>query len=128
MAYCMAAYSYVIWEMGKMIQSAIVESADHAQRQGLYFIYYATVVIWSAFAVVWFGQEFGVLSIYQAEVGNMWANFGAKVHCNFRAFHPVPVHDACATAIHAYTALCNRSSSCNSWVLTHEHGTMQLLH
>ena len=84
MAYCMAAYSYVILGMGKMIQSAIAEADDHAQRQGLYFIYYATVVIWSAFAVVWFGQEFGVLSIYQAEVGNMWANFGAKVHISRR--------------------------------------------
>lgn len=91
MGYCMAAYSYVIWEMGKMIQSAIVESADHAQRQGLYFIYYATVVIWSAFAVVWFGQEFGVLSIYRAEVGNMWANFGAKVHCKLSAFNFVNI-------------------------------------
>ena len=79
MLYCMLAYSYVMWGMGKMIQSAIVESDDPAQRQGLYFIYYATLVIWSAFVVIWFWQELGVLSIYRAEVGNMWANFGAKV-------------------------------------------------
>ncbi|KAA6426844.1 MAG: adenylate guanylate cyclase [Trebouxia sp. A1-2] len=79
MLYCMVAYCYVIYSMGKMLQSAITESADASQRQGLLFIYYGTVVIWSAFVVVWFGQELGMLSIYRAELGNMLANFAAKV-------------------------------------------------
>lgn len=79
MAYCMAAYCYVMYSMGKMLQSAISESADSSQRQGLLFIYYGTVVIWSSFVVVWFGQELGVLSIYSAEMGNMLANFASKV-------------------------------------------------
>ena len=79
MLYCMVAYCYVIYSMGKMLQSAITESADASQRQGLLFIYYGTVVIWSAFVVVWFGQELGMLSIYRAELGNMLANFSAKV-------------------------------------------------
>ena len=75
----MVAYCYVIYSMGKMLQSAITESADASQRQGLLFIYYGTVVIWSSFVVVWFGQELGMLSIYRAELGNMLANFSAKV-------------------------------------------------
>ena len=79
MAYCMAAYCFVMYSMGKMLQSAISESADSSQRQGLLFIYYGTIVIWSTFVVVWFGQEFGVLSIFNAEMGNMLANFAAKV-------------------------------------------------
>ena len=79
MLYCMVAYCYVIYSMGKMLQSAITESADASQRQGLLFIYYGTVVIWSAFVVVWFGQELGMLSIYRAELGNMLANISAKV-------------------------------------------------
>ena len=79
MAYCMVAYVYVMYSMGKMLQSAISESADSSQRQGLLFIYYGTVVIWSTFAVVWFAQEFNVLSIRNAELGNMLANFAAKV-------------------------------------------------
>lgn len=79
MAYCMVAYVYVMYSMGKMLQSAISESADSSQRQGLLFIYYGTVVIWSTFAVVWFAQEFNVLSIKNAELGNMLANFAAKV-------------------------------------------------
>lgn len=79
MAYCMVAYVYVMYSMGKMLQSAISESADSSQRQGLLFIYYGTVVIWSTFAVVWFAQEFKVLSIRNAELGNMLANFAAKV-------------------------------------------------
>ena len=87
MLYCMVAYGYVMLGMGKMIQSAIEESDTSTQRQGLFFIYYATVVIWSAFVVVWFGQELGVLSIYRAEVGNMWANFGAKARAFLNLFH-----------------------------------------
>ncbi|DBA81613.1 hypothetical protein WJX77_010729 [Trebouxia sp. C0004] len=79
MLYCMVAYCYVIYSMGKMLQSAITESADASQRQGLLFIYYGTVIIWSSFAVVWFGQELGMLSIYRAELGNMLSNFSAKV-------------------------------------------------
>ncbi len=79
MLYCMVAYCYVIYSMGQMLQSAISESADATQRQGLLFIYYGTVVIWSAFVAVWFGQELGMLSIYRAELGNMLANFSAKV-------------------------------------------------
>jgi len=79
MFYCMVAYCYVIYSMGKMLQSAITESADASQRQGLLFIYYGTVIIWSAFVVVWFGQELGMLSVYRAELGNMLANFSAKV-------------------------------------------------
>jgi len=79
MLYCMVAYCYVIYSMGKMLQSAITESADASQRQGLLFIYYGTVIIWSAFVVVWFGQELGMLSVYRAELGNMLANFSAKV-------------------------------------------------
>ena len=79
MAYCMVAYVYVMYSMGKMLHSAISESADPSQRKGLLFIYYGTVVIWSTFVVVWFGQEFRVLSIYNAEMGNMLANFSAKV-------------------------------------------------
>lgn len=79
MLYCMVAYCYVIYSMGKMLQSAITESADSSQRQGLLFIYYGTVVIWSSFVVVWFGQELGMLSIYRSELGNMLANFAAKV-------------------------------------------------
>lgn len=79
MLYCMVAYCYVIYSMGQMLHSAIAESADSSQRQGLLFIYYGTVVIWSAFVVVWFGQELGMLSIYRAELGNMLANFSAKV-------------------------------------------------
>ena len=79
MAYCMVAYIYVMYSMGKMLQSAISESADSSQRQGLLFIYYGTVIIWSTFAVVWFGQEFAVLSVHNAELGNMLANFSAKV-------------------------------------------------
>ncbi len=73
MLYCMVAYCYVIYSMGKMLQSAITESADASQRQGLLFIYYGTVIIWSAFVVVWFGQELGMLSVYRAELGNMLA-------------------------------------------------------
>ena len=65
--------------MGQMLQSAISESADASQRRGLLFIHYATIVIWSTFVVVWFGQELGMLSIYSAEMGNMLANFAAKV-------------------------------------------------
>lgn len=86
MAYCMVAYVYVMYSMGKMLQSAISESADSSQRQGLLFIYYGTVVIWSTFAVVWFAQEFNVLSIRNAELGNMLANFAAKVGTKGLAF------------------------------------------
>lgn len=75
----MVAYVYVMYSMGQMLQSAISESADSSQRRGLLFIHYGTVVIWSTFAVVWFGQELGMLSIYNAEMGNMLANFAAKV-------------------------------------------------
>lgn len=75
----MVAYIYVMYSMGQMLQSAISESADSSQRRGLLFIHYGTVVIWSTFVVVWFGQELGVLSIYSAEMGNMLANFAAKV-------------------------------------------------
>ena len=79
MLYCMVAYCYVIYSMGQMLHSAIAESSDSSQRQGLLFIYYGTVVIWSSFVVVWFGQELGMLSVYRAELGNMLANFSAKV-------------------------------------------------
>ena len=99
MAYCMIAYIFVMYSMGKMLQSAISESADSSQRQGLLFIYYGTVVIWSTFVVVWFGQEFGVLSIYNAEMGNMLANFAAKV----RAFVSLLTHAACKAKLEVYT-------------------------
>lgn len=79
MGYCMVAYFYVMYSMGQMLQSAISESADSSQRRGLLFIHYGTVIIWSTFVVVWFGQEFGLLSIYSAEMGNLLANFAAKV-------------------------------------------------
>lgn len=82
MTYCMVAYVYVMYSMGQMLQSAISESADSSQRRGLFFIYYGTVIIWSTFVVVWFGQELRLLSLYNAEMGNMLANFSAKVETN----------------------------------------------
>lgn len=84
MGYCMVAYFYVMYSMGQMLQSAISESADSSQRRGLLFIHYGTVIIWSTFVVVWFGQEFGLLSIYSAEMGNLLANFAAKVRTNMQ--------------------------------------------
>ena len=88
MAICMALFCFVMVQIGDMVRSAIKVGAaghDAEAQSGLLFIYYATVVVWSAFPLAWLLQEFNLVSVFNAEMIYMFANFMAKVRCHWAA-------------------------------------------
>lgn len=79
LAICCMCYGYCMREMGRMVSSVLQEDVSPDARKGLLFIYWSTVVVWLAFPVSWFAQNFGLWPLYYCELNVLWANFVSKV-------------------------------------------------
>ena len=79
MLYTLSAFAAVQLGIWRMIDTAREACSDAEQRRRLTFLRDVTPHVWNMFWLMWFCQYFGVLSVFQAELGNMFANFLAKV-------------------------------------------------
>lgn len=79
MIYTLTAFATVQMGIWKMINTAREACSDAEQRRRLQFLRNVTPHVWNTFWAMWFCQYFGLLSVFQAELGNMVANFTAKV-------------------------------------------------
>ncbi len=77
--YTLTAFVTVQMGIWRMINTAREACSDAEQRRRLQFLRNVTPHVWNTFWAMWFCQYFGVLTIFQAELGNMIGNFVAKV-------------------------------------------------
>ena len=80
MIYTLTAFANVQMGIWRMINTAREACSDAEQRRRLQFLRNVTPHVWNTFWAMWFCQYFGLLSVFQAELGNMVANFVAKVN------------------------------------------------
>ncbi|KAL0026791.1 hypothetical protein WJX77_001496 [Trebouxia sp. C0004] len=76
--YTMTAFAFVQIGIWRMINMAREACSDAEQRRRLQFLRNVTPHVWNIFWIMWFCQYFGVLTVFQAELGNMMGNFVAK--------------------------------------------------
>lgn len=79
MIYTLIAFTIVQIGIWKMINTAREACSDAEQRRRLQFLRNVTPHVWNIFWAMWFCQYFGILSVFQAELGTMFGNFVAKV-------------------------------------------------
>ena len=79
MIYTLTAFTIVQIGIWRMINTAREACSDAEQRRRLQFLRNVTPHVWNTFWAMWFCQYFGILSVFQAEFGNMVGNFVAKV-------------------------------------------------
>ena len=79
MIYTLTAFATVQIGIWRMINTAREACSDAEQRRRLQFLRNVTPHVWNIFWAMWFCQYFGVLTVFQAELGNMIGNFVAKV-------------------------------------------------
>ena len=79
MVYTLTAFTIVQIGIWRMINTAREACSDGEQRRRLQFLRNVTPHVWNIFWAMWFCQYFGILSVFQAELGNMVGNFVAKV-------------------------------------------------
>lgn len=79
MIYTLTAFATVQVGIWRMINTAREACSDAEQRRRLQFLRNVTPHVWNTFWAMWFCQYFGVLTVFQAELGNMIGNFVAKV-------------------------------------------------
>ena len=79
MIYTLSAFTIVQIGIWRMINTAREACSDGEQRRRLQFLRNVTPHVWNIFWAMWFCQYFGILSVFQAEFGNMVGNFVAKV-------------------------------------------------
>jgi len=80
--YTLTAFATVQIGIWRMINTAREACSDAEQRRRLQFLRNVTPHVWNTFWVMWFCQYFGILTVFQAELGNMIGNFVAKVKPN----------------------------------------------
>lgn len=79
MIYTLISFAIVQIGIWRMINTAREACSDGEQRRRLQFLRNITPHVWNTFPAMWFCQYFGILSVFQAECGNMLGNFVAKV-------------------------------------------------
>ncbi len=77
--YTLTAFATVQIGIWRMINTAREACSDAEQCRRLQFLRNVTPHVWNTFWAMWFFQYFGVLTVFQAELGNMIGNFVAKV-------------------------------------------------
>ena len=77
--YTLTAFATVQIGIWRMINTAREACSDAEQRRRLQFLRNVTPHVWNTFWFMWFCQYFGILTVFQAELGNMIGNFVAKV-------------------------------------------------
>ncbi|KAL3153013.1 Hexokinase-3 [Trebouxia sp. C0009 RCD-2024] len=78
MIYTLISFAIVQIGIWRMINTAREACSDGEQRRRLQFLRNITPHVWNTFPAMWFCQYFGILSVFQAECGNMLGNFVAK--------------------------------------------------
>ncbi|DBB18216.1 hypothetical protein WJX82_000391 [Trebouxia sp. C0006] len=76
--YTLTAFATVQIGIWRMINTAREACSDAEQRRRLQFLRNVTPHVWNTFWFMWFCQYFGILTVFQAELGNMIGNFVAK--------------------------------------------------
>ncbi|KAL3153016.1 Hexokinase-3 [Trebouxia sp. C0009 RCD-2024] len=94
MIYTLISFAIVQIGIWRMINTAREACSDGEQRRRLQFLRNITPHVWNTFPAMWFCQYFGILSVFQAECGNMLGNFVAKallsssiMFSNFMSIH-----------------------------------------
>ncbi|KAK9805586.1 hypothetical protein WJX72_006500 [[Myrmecia] bisecta] len=75
----MLAFMYVMKAAAAMVISAIAVQNNPDVHRGLKAIMYTTIVVWSAFPLIWFLGEMGLVSLLAEEIMTMVSSFTAKV-------------------------------------------------
>lgn len=106
MLYTLTAFAIVQMGIWRMINTAREACSDSEQRRRLQFLRNVTPHVWNTFWAMWFCQYFGLLTVFQAELGNMFGNFIAKV----MFMHALCEY--CSTCFHSLARLLMPEAAC----------------